>query len=163
MTKKEIKERNARLSIEMQRDPERYIKAHEAIEVLMNLSGLIDNAVQTLDEIAPFILYGKAHAYKDLQKALDGCVEYARKMLNNDDMYMDCVKDNMRLYDIIHAVLRMADTQKGWLQLDSVARTYIERPEYTNRYRNRLIKKGIEYWRLEGSPLEYLWEQMLKK
>ena len=76
---------------------------------------------------------------------------------------MDCVKDNMRLYDIIHAVLRMSDTQKGWLQLDSVARTYIELPEYTNRYRDRIIKKGIEYWRLKGSPLEYLWEQMLKR
>ncbi len=161
--RKEIEERNARLAREMERDPERYIKVHEAIEILMNVSMLVDNAVQTIDEFAPFLLYGKMHGFKDLHKALDKCVKKARADMSDDSLYMSCVRDSFRLYDIFVAILRMSDTEQGWIQLDTVAKTYIEAPKYQNYYRERLLKHGIAYWNIHDVENLRIWEDKLKQ
>ena len=163
MTKKEIKERNLRLSVEMQCDPEKYIKAHEAIEILMNVSGLIDNAVQTIDELAPFLLYGKVHAYKDMQKALDKCVEYSRESLANDNIYMASVRDNIRIYEILCAILRMSDTEEGWQQCNAISRTYLENPKWQLAYRRRILQHGIDFWKVRATPVENAWTKALEK
>lgn len=163
MTKKEIEARNAALSAKMQTEPERYIRVHNAIEILINIAGVLDNAIQEIDELAPFIFYGKMHAFKDMHRALDGCVEYARKQLNDDERYMAAAKDNYRLYDIISAMLAMGDTEQGWQQLNAVSKAYIETPAAKKRHIKRLINHGIALLKVSNPQLVANWENYQHK
>lgn len=168
------------LADKMWANPELFYQVQNSFECLLNLAALVDIAAQDVGTNAPFMFKGRANSLSKLQKNLkaimkelndnlDEVMEYLRTDPiifggKAQDMFVDTISDTYKLYDIFKMMVLKMSTVDGFIQLDSVAKTYINNPTLLKQDKKRIGEETLNRHKKDFSPeVIQRWEKFIEE
>lgn len=162
MSKKQLeaRKRNYEKAQQALAVPSLSYKIQNKYELLVNLVGIVDDVIQDLGEDAPYLFKGSTSSFKELNRALDKCMECVRKDFyheQNAELYADAATKIPVVTDMIEKVLWGIKAGHA-LELDTFIKTYIMKPsteknekynfavDYLERHKGKMTEEMIKAW-----------------